>query len=171
MLWGAPYWRFIHYVSMHERRELILQLKQFIPCEDCKSEWYDPEPSENLLDWSRTLHNKVNQKLGRYANWDDTDLRITHKPECDVCTGMEFLHRFPWDFMTTVASQPNSMEFLKTFNATYPCDVHRGTFLDEPQAEESTLHWVGRNRQKVDSTFVLPIEPVKTCSECPAPST
>jgi hypothetical protein len=171
MSWGPSYWRFIHYFAMYEQKDLVTQIKHLIPCEDCKSEWYDPEPSENLLDWSRELHNKVNQKLGRYANWDDTDLRITHKPECDVCTEKEFLHRFPWDFMMMVASQPNSMEFLKTFNANYPCDVHRGTFLDEPQAEESTLHWVGRNRQKVDPTFVLPQPVEPPCSDCPATTT
>jgi len=165
MSWGPSYWRFIHYFAMYEQRDLVTQIKHLIPCEHCKSEWYDPEPSENLLDWSRTLHNKVNQKLGRYANWDDTDLRITHKAECDVCTEKEFLYGFPWNFMTTIALQPNSMEFLKTFNATYPCDVHRGTFLDEPQAEESTLQWLARNRQKVDPTFALPPPP---CTDCPA---
>ena len=156
MFWGPPYWRFIHYFSMYDLRDLVLQVKNFIPCPDCKSEWYDPAPEENLLDWSRELHNKVNKKLGRYDKWDARDLNISHKPHCDVCEEKEFIHRFPWVFIHFVAVQPNSMNFLKAFNAQYPCDKHRGTFLDKPLPDESTLDWVIRNNKKVDPNFVKP---------------
>jgi hypothetical protein len=156
---------------MFDCRDLVIQLGQFIPCEDCKSEWYAPEPTQNLLDWSRELHNKVNNKLGRYASWDDTDLHIAHKSECDICIQKEFVHRFPWDFIIAVASQPNSVDFLKAFNAKYPCEVHRGTFLDEPNPDETSIQWAVRNRQKVDPEFVMPSvsdPPMIPCSDCPA---
>lgn len=149
---------------MYEERDLVTQVKNFIPCDTCKSEWYDPAPTEKLLDWSRELHNKVNMKLGRYANWDARDLNITHKPHCDICEEKEFIHRFPWVFIHEVAKQPNSMDFLKEFNAKYPCEIHRGTILDEPQPNEETLAWTVRNHQKVDPSFNLPpvvsIEPL-----------
>lgn len=156
MFWGAPYWRFIHHFAMYDLKDLVLQVKNFIPCEECKSEWYDPAPEENLLDWSRELHNKVNTKLGRYDKWDKTDLLITHKPHCDVCEEKEFIHLYPWVFFHFVCMQPNSMDFLKAVNAQYPCDKHRGTFFDEPQPNETTIEWVVRNNQKVDPNFVKP---------------
>ena len=156
MYWGPSYWRFIHYFAMYEERDLVTQIKNFIPCDTCKSEWYDPAPTEKLLDWSRELHNKVNKKLGKYANWDARDLNISHKPHCDICEEKEFIHRFPWDFIHEVAKQPNSMEFLKAFNAKYPCETHRGTFLDEPQPNEETLAWTIRNHQRLDPNFSLP---------------
>jgi hypothetical protein len=141
---------------MYDLKDLVLQVKNFIPCEECKSEWYDPAPEQNLLDWSRELHNKVNTKLGRYDKWDARDLLITHKPHCDICEEKEFIHRYPWVFIHFVALQPNSMDFLKAFNAQYPCEKHRGTFLDEPQPEESTTDWVLRNNKKIDPNFVIP---------------
>jgi hypothetical protein len=156
MYWGPSYWRFIHYFAMYEERDLVTQIKNFIPCETCKTEWYDPAPTEKLLDWSRELHNKVNMKLGKYANWDARDLSITHKPHCDICEKQEFIHRFPWDFIHEVAKQPNSMEFLKEFNAKYPCEIHRATFLDEPQLDEKTFPWTIRNHQRLDPAFSLP---------------
>ncbi len=140
---------------MYEERDLVLQVKNFIPCDACKTEWYDPAPEENLLDWSRELHNKVNKKLGRYANWDAVDLNITHKPQCDICEEKELIHGFPWVFIHAVAAQPNSMDFLKAFAMKYPCDVHRGKLLDEPQDGEDTLAWTVRNHQKVDPSFIL----------------
>ena len=156
MYWGPSYWRFIHYFAMYEERTLVLQIRDFIPCETCKTEWYNPAPDENLLDWSRELHNKVNKKLGRYANWDEVDLNISHKPQCDICEQNEFIHRFPWDFIHEVAKQPNAMHFLKAFNANYPCETHRGTLLDEPMPDEETLAWTVRNHQKVQPNFSLP---------------
>lgn len=50
----------------------------------------------------------------------------------------------------------NSMDFLKAFNAQYPCDKHRGTFLDDPLPDESTVDWVVRNNIKIDPNFVKP---------------
>ena len=156
MYWGAPYWRFMHYFAMHDVKDLVLHVKNFIPCEDCKSEWYEPAPGENLLDWSREFHNKVNRKLGRYDKWDARDLLISHKPHCDICEEKEFIHRYPWVFFHFVSMQPNSMDFLKAVNAQYPCEKHRGTFLDEPQDGESTVDWVVRNNQRVDPNFIKP---------------
>ena len=176
MFWGAPFWRFIHFFALHDQRDLVLQLKNFIPCGKCKSEWYDPSPEENLLDWSREFHNKVNAKLGRYDKWDARDLSITHKPTCDICENQEQIHRFPLDFINVITPQPNALNFLKTFNATYPCDVHRGTFFDDPQPEESTVDWVIRNNKRRDPNFVAPLyvsyfqpntdQPPTTCSGC-----
>lgn len=173
MFWGAPYWRFIHYFSLHDKRDLVLQIKNFIPCDECKSEWYDPTLDQSLIDWSREFHNKVNKKLGRYDKWDARDLSISHKPTCDICDEKEYIHRFPWGFIHEVAKLPNAVDFLKEFNATYPCEKHRGTFLDEPQPGEFPLDWTVRNHQKTDPSFSLPVINTdlsggQVCSTCPS---
>jgi len=171
MNWGTSYWRFIHLFSFYGERELVLQIKDFLPCEDCKSEWYEPEASYNLLDWSRELHNKVNKKLGKYANWDATDLAISHKFHCDICEKKEIYTMFPWHFMHIISKQPNSMEFLKEFNKKYPCEVHRGLLLDEPQTGETTLDWTFRNHERIDTDFKREIYnyvfTVPPCNDCP----
>lgn len=179
MFWGAPFWRFIHLFALHDKRDLVLQLKNFIPCGKCKDSWYDPAPEENLLDWSREFHNKVNAKLGRYDKWDARDLAITHKPTCDICENQEQIHRFPIEFINFTAIMPNSMNFLKAFNAEYPCDIHRGTFFDDPQPEESTVDWVIRNNKRRNPNFIIPPylyvnkpntdQPSAPCSGCPTP--
>jgi hypothetical protein len=156
MYWGGSYWRFIHLFALHDKKDLVLQVKNFIPCEECKSEWYDPAPNETLLDWSREFHNKVNRKLGRYDKWDATDLNISHKATCDVCENKEYVHNFPWIFIHEVAKQPNSMEFLKEFNEQYPCELHKGMFLlEEPLPDESTLNWTLRNHTRIDASFTF----------------
>ena len=155
-MWGASYWRFIHLFSFFDHRETVTKVKNYIPCNECKSEWYDPSPTENLLDWSREFHNKVNKKLGKYSNWNDTDLRIFHKTDCDLCKKEEDAHFFPWVFIHYVAMQPNSMEFLKEFNSNFPCKIHKGNLLDEPKMGESTIDWVLRNTIRFYPDFIKP---------------
>ena len=152
---STPYWRFIHYFALHNLRDLILQVKPFF--QDVSGAWSDP-PTEDLVEWSRVLHNKVNALNDKYHTWDATDFSIAHKPTCDTCVN-NLVYRFPWEFIHSVATQPNSMEFLKKFNTNYPCDRCRGGFFDEPQADETTLAWTYRNHNRVDPSFVIPVPP------------
>jgi hypothetical protein len=150
---STPYWRFIHYFALHNKRDLILQVKHFF--EDLSGVWYDPESAEDLIEWSRILHNKMNTLSGKYDKWDSRDFTIAHKPTCDLCVN-NLVYRFPWGFIHSIAEQANSMNFLKEFNATYPCDICRGGFFDEPQAGESTLDWTYRNHTRLDPSYVPP---------------
>lgn len=95
---------------------------------------------------------------GKYDQWDSEDFAIAQKPTCDVCMGT-LVHRFPWGLLHSVAEQANSMEFLKNFNAQYPCETCRGGFFDEPQTGEKTLDWTYRNHQRLDPSFVIPVPP------------
>ena len=155
---STPYWRFIHYFALHGQRDQILHVKPFFPFGDLSGVWYDPEPTEDLVEWSRILHNKMNTLSGKYDKWDSLDFAIGHKPTCDLCVN-NLVYRFPWGFIHSVAEQANSMEFLKEFNATYPCTTCRGQFFDEPQEGETTLDWTYRNHQRLDSSYIPPVPP------------
>ena len=151
---STPYWRCIHYFAYHNLRELLIQVKEFFP-EDLRGAWCDPSPTENLVEWSRVLHNKMNTLSGKYDKWDTNDFAIAHKVSCDICT-KNLVHRFPWEFIHSVAAQKGSMQFLKDFNRLYPCETCRGRFFDEPRPDETTLEWTYRNNARVDSSFVIP---------------
>ena len=152
---STPYWRYIHYFALHTIRDLV-QVKLFF--QDISGVWCDPSPTEDLVEWSRVLHNKVNALNGKYHTWDSTDFSIAHKPTCDACVN-NLVHQFPWGFIHSVAAQENSMDFLKDFNTKYPCETCRGGFFDEPRPDETTLAWTYRNHNRVDSSFVIPVPP------------
>jgi hypothetical protein len=160
MSWGNSYWRFIHYFAIHNQRETIIQVKNFLPLPATINDWIDPEPNDNLIEWSLAFHNKINTKLNKYDKWDMNDFNIAQKSECDVCVNNQ-CHSFPWNFIHNVAINPTSMNFLKLFNSTYPCDKCRNTFLDEPLPNESVIVWVNRNHQRIDPSFIPePIDPL-----------
>ena len=171
MSWGPSYWRFIHYFSMNNCLDLLQKLPEFIPCEDCKTEWIEPIDSEDLTHWSLALHNKVNTKLGKYDKWVYSDLTIVHKDECDVCKKNEDRHQFPWTFIHEVAKieSPNTVSFLKEFNSTYPCLTCKGSFLpDLPNPSESVLDWTVRNHVAIDPSFKFTYEHTFPCNGCPS---
>jgi len=168
--WGPSYWRFIHYfaVGATTSRDLLAETVNHIPCEACKSEWVSPDPRVNLLEWSVALHNKVNLKLGKYANWNATDFGISHDPTCDKCYPTTN-PVFPWPFIHTVAkvNSPSVLFFLNTFNTLYPCPNCRGRFfIDSPLANESVLDWTIRNHLIQDPLFVYPVY-TNVCTACP----
>lgn len=154
MYWGPSYWRFLHFFALHNvGRDLMMELPQFIPCEECKSEWVDPGPEEDLVMWSKELHNKVNRKLGRWDKWDMTDFGISHKRECDYVQNMEFVHLFPWPFIHIVAQVGGdaALGFLKRFNELYPVDACRNKFFtDDPIEGESVLDWTVRHHNRMN---------------------
>lgn len=166
MSWGPAYWRFIHYFALNNKdRELFTQLPSFIPCEECKSEWEDPKEGELLIEWSLMLHNKVNAKLGKWDKWDLLDYNIAHKNTCDYCTGQEYIHFFPWNFIHTIAScegkegfDGDALAFLKRFNEMYPCNKCQGKlFLDEPNDDETVLEWTVRHHSRMNQERGLPV--------------
>lgn len=154
---SSPYWRFIHYFAIHNDRDLILQVKRFFSFDDLSGVWHEPTTEENLVEWSLSMHNRMNSKTGKYDQWDSIDFHIAQKPTCDLCVN-NLVYRFPWDFIHSVAKQPNSMEFLKEFNTKYPCNTCRGKLLDEPHENESTLDWTYRNHQRLDPSYSPPVE-------------
>lgn len=176
MNWGPAFWRFIHYYALHDTgagRELLRQVPRFISCEACRQEWEDPaaEAGDDLVAWSLQLHNKVNRKLGKYGAWDVTDFHIAQKSACDRCGGAGHVTSFPWAFIHAVASAntPEALQFLKAFDATYPCAACRATFFtDDPAAGdadadadaaetgETVAAWAVRHHQRVDPTYTPP---------------
>lgn len=158
-LWGPSFWRFLHYFAMNTPdRAFIKQLKNCIPCEECRAEWRDPTDTEDLVTWSKNLHNHVNAKLGRYANWDLTDFNIAHKNTCDACLHQEYVFMFPWTFIHTIASSsPEALQFLKTFDQTFPCITCRTTFFTDDPAEDETLKdWADRHHNRWNLARGLP---------------
>lgn len=153
-VWGASFWRFIHLFSLHDaNRGFMKQLRDLIPCEECRGGWRDPSDIEDLDEWSRIIHNEVNAKLGKYAGWDQADFNIAQKPTCDICDGREHVFMFPWMFIHTLAetsTDPHTtLAFLKQFNAAYPCNVCRGTFFaDDPREGESIQQWANRHHNR-----------------------
>ena len=173
MMWGPSYWRFLHYFAGYSpfSREYLKKLPPLIPCSDCSGEWFDPVETDNLLQWSVTLHNKVNTKLGRYDKWTVEDCDILHKANCDNCNPQQNTV-FPWPFIHMVAAtgRPTALEFLQIFNNLYPCYQCRRTFFtDVPTSEESVLAWTIRHHTRLDSTFVYTIPGATDipCASCP----
>ena len=173
MFYGASYWRFMHHFALHNQgRDLMLDLGQFIGCEKCASEYEPPADDQDLVIWSKDLHNKVNGKLGKWDKWDMTDFHIGHKPDCDICTDVETHFGYPWIFIHNVAETGNAaaIPFLQKFNQIYPCDKCRGTILSDPPLEgESAIDWTVRNHQKVQPMFKYfppPSTNIATTSEC-----
>ena len=156
MFYGPAYWRFMHHFALHDKgRDLMVDLGQFIGCAECASEYEAPFDNQDLVMWSKNLHNKVNAKLGKWDKWDMTDFHIGHKPDCDICADKVHFG-YPWMFIHQAAETGNaaSIPFLQKFDQTYPCDKCRGTFLpDAPNEDESAIDWTIRNHQKVQPTF------------------
>ena len=169
-IWGPSYWRFIHYFALYQETtaEFIKTLQPLIPCETCRTEWFDPEPTGNMVLWSIALHNKVNTKLGKYDRWTQNDFTIAHKPTCDICVP-QGRPVFPWPFIHSIAEQNtvDAKNFLQEFNKLYPCHSCRSTFFtDEPAEGESVLDWTIRHHTKKDSSFVYKIS-TNGCKCCP----
>jgi hypothetical protein len=146
----------MHHFALHDTgRELMNELGQFINCETCAAEYEGPKEEENLIIWSKDLHNKVNSKLGKWDKWDLTDFNIGQKPECDLCSQKETSSLYPWMFIHNVAeSNSAALPFLQKFNQLYPCDVHKGTFfIDSPSSDESVLDWTIRNHKRFNPEF------------------
>ena len=168
--WGPSYWRFIHYFAIHSEQtgEFIKSLRPLIPCATCQAEWFDPDPTGNMILWSIALHNKVNTKLGKYDNWTQNDFNIAHKPTCDVCTP-QGRPVFTWSFIHSIAEHntAEAFSFLQEFNNLYLCQTCRNTFFpDEPTEGESLLDWTIRHHTKKDPSFVYNISS-KGCKICP----
>lgn len=196
MYWGPAFWRFMHYYALHDAgRDLLRQVPQFIPCEACRLEWEDLADEQDLVQWSLQLHNKVNRKLGKYGAWDTIDFHIAHKSACDRCAGAAHMTAFPWAFIHAVAAAdtPQALQFLKDFDASYPCQACRGTFFTDdpapPDADadaeadgtgtgtgtggETVLQWTVRHHQRVDPSYTpppaasaLPLAGDATCVGC-----
>lgn len=166
---GSAYWRFIHYFSIHiVDYEFIKQITNFIP-DDWKSEWEDPKPNQDLANWSRELHNKINAKLGRYDKYDITDFNICQKSHCDICANDEHRHMFPWSLIHFIADKygESSIEFLKQFNTLYPCDKYKSQLLiDEPNSQETALEWTLRNHNRINLSNNQPEYKYATSTKC-----
>jgi hypothetical protein len=153
--WGTSFWRCIHYMSLHDKRDFLYKISDYIPCEKCKKDWVDASEDEDLVEWSIKQHNKVNKKLGKWDKWDIIDFNISHKSTCDVCEKREDVHGFPWTFLYTLSKTvvnentniTQSREgFIKEFVAEYPCNVCRNKFIiDIPGYDETCTDWVYRN--------------------------
>ena len=155
--WGTSFWRCIHYLAVHNKRDLLEKLPEYIPCEICKEEFVGAKEGENLVDWSIQEHNRVNGKLGKWDKWDRTDFNISQHPTCDVCDGREQVHSFPWTFMYALTETVGSEEFMKEFVAEYPCEVCRGKFIvDTPTTDEIHIEWVHRNHIRFNKDRGLP---------------
>lgn len=156
MFYGPAYWRFMHHFALHDQgRDLMVDLGQFIGCAECAAEYEAPTDNQDLVLWSKNLHNKVNAKLGKWDKWDMTDFHIGHKPDCDICADKVHFG-YPWLFIHQVAETGNAaaIPFLQKFDQTYPCDKCRGTFLpDAPNDDESAIDWTIRNHKLVQPTF------------------
>jgi len=171
MFYGPAYWRFMHHFAIHGKgRDLMVDLGQFIGCAECASEYEAPRDNQDLVMWSKNLHNKVNAKLGKWDKWDMTDFNIGQKPECDICAGKVHFG-YPWLFIHQVAETGNasSIPFLQNFDQTYPCDKCHGTLLpDAPNEGESAIDWTIRNHRKIQPTFqYFPPPGPNTSGECP----
>jgi hypothetical protein len=172
MSWGSSYWRFIHYFAGNSPfcREYLKTLPPLIPCSDCSGEWFDPAETDDLLEWSVALHNKVNTKLGHYDKWTVEDCMIAHKRNCDNCNPPANTV-FPWPFIHTIAAtgNPAAIQFLSVFNNLYPCYKCKYTFFtDNPHWEESTLDWSIRHHKRIDPTFEYVVPGATTpCLSCP----
>jgi hypothetical protein len=158
-MYGPSAWRFLHYFAQHNvGREWIPQVVPFLP-EEWQTEWENPIEGEDLKQWSLRLHNKVNAKLGKYANWDAMDFGIAHKPECDCQEDKEFIFLFPWGFLHAVAKSmdPTALAFLQQFNALYPDERSRGAFFtDEPGEEETVYDWTIRHHRRMNVAMGRP---------------
>ena len=154
MFVGSAFWRCIHYFAQHDIgcSNFLPMIKAVLP-EEYKVDWEDPSDQEDLVMWSIRLHNKINQKTGKYAGWDTTDFSISHKPECDYLTNREFVFFFPWGFIHSVAGvmDPVALDVLKSFNQLYPDSQMRGTFFtDEPGDEETVYDWTIRHHKRIN---------------------
>ena len=161
MIYGFAYWRFLHFFALHNiGRDLIKQLPQFMP-EEWRLEWEEPADDADLVVWSKDLHNKVNAKLGRYANWDMTDFNISHQNTCECCIqgGNCSIYGFPWFFIHGVAEVGGDMAlpFLQAFNNIFPCPHCQGEFFtDVPMEGESVLAWTVRHHNRINLSIGLP---------------
>lgn len=141
MSWGPCFWRCIHYMAIHGKKDIIDKIPIYLPCDICKEEWFGPMEGEDLVDWSIRLHNKVNAKLGKWDKWDRIDFNISNKPTCDICEGREHQYLFPWTFLYSIDT-----EFVMEFVSEYPCDTCRGKLVvDLPRFDEIHIDWVHRN--------------------------
>ena len=184
--WGESFWRCFHYLAIHEKRDIIEKLPEYIPCKTCKDEFVGVGSNEDLVDWSIREHNRVNGKLGKWDKWDRIDFDISHKPECDICQGKEHVFGFPWALLNTISigadgisesgesgltsntsntsntvytvySSNMAEQFIQEFVANYPCDVCRGKLIiDIPEAEETHRDWVHRNHVRFNQERGLP---------------
>jgi hypothetical protein len=183
--WGESFWRCFHYLAIHEKRDIIEKLPEYIPCKTCKDEFVGVGSNEDLVDWSIREHNRVNGKLGKWDKWDRRDFDISHKPECDICQGKEHVFGFPWHFLNTISigadgdesgesvltsntsntsntvytvySSNMAEQFIQEFVANYPCDICRGKLIiDIPEAEETHRGWVHRNHVRFNQERGLP---------------
>jgi hypothetical protein len=156
MDWGFAFWRFVHWFALHAKgHDLLKQLPDFIPCEQCKLEWEDPKEGQDLVVWSLNIHNKVNAKLGRYDKWDLTDFHIAQKTTCDRCAHADYTP-FPWGFIHVIASDNSvkALQFLKRFDEIYPCPSCNSTFfIDDPALDESIAEWSIRHHKRIDPSF------------------
>ena len=150
---GPAYWRVIHYCSINDNcRELLQQLGDFISCEKCRSGYRPPTNDEDLQLWSINFHNIINKQIGK-----DCSQEFYIKSTCDICTSE--VPAYPWEFIHNVAefAKDDAIEFLKTFNNTYPCNNCRGNLLmDDKNTDENCLFWTLRNRKQFCEKNTLP---------------
>ena len=173
--WGESFWRCFHYLAIHDKRDIIEKLPEYIPCKTCKDEFVGVGAGEDLVDWSIREHNRVNGKLGKWDKWDRRDFDISQKPTCDICEGKEHVFGFPWALLNTIsisaentnnnsnmassnmASSNMAVQFIQEFVAEYPCDVCRGNLIVDTQvADETHRDWVHRNHIRFNQERGLP---------------
>lgn len=142
---GNAYWRFIHYFAFHNvGRNLFNDLGRFIDCQKCRESYTGPSDNEDLLQWSINFHNQVNVKLNK-PTLDNVEIDGT----CDICNKKQ--PQLLWIFTHNVAETGNTdaVDFLKSFNEQYPCEICRGNLLpDIPQEGEHCLYWTFRHRKR-----------------------
>lgn len=175
---GNAYWRFIHFFAYHNvGRNLLKDLAKFINCQKCKESYTGPSDNEELLQWSISLHNQINEKLNKPTfNTDNAVIDET----CDICNKKQ--PQLLWIFTHNVAEagENDAIEFLKSFNEQYPCEICRGNLLpDIPQDGENCLFWTFRHRKRDNDDkniepFIYEMNPPSStststlgCSGCP----
>ena len=174
MSWGSYYWKIIHYLALNNvGHEWLSKLIDYIPCEECKEHWVNPIAGCNLIEWSLEMHNKVNNKLGRWDKWDRNDFEIAHKNECEICNGISYNFDKIWHFIHIVAhigenNRNDTIKMLKEFQNIYPCAICRNQlFLDDPMEKETLYDWTVRHHNRINNenrSYIIYID--QTCYGC-----
>lgn len=173
---GNAFWRFIHFFAFHNvGRDLFNNLDKYIDCQKCKESYTCPLVTEDLLQWSIKFHNQINIKLNKpILNPNEIEIDGT----CDICNKKQ--PQLLWILTHNVAEAGgnDAINFLKSFNEQFPCEVCRGTlFPDVPQEGENCLFWTFRHRKRDNDdknidAFIYEMNPLSNtdisgCPGCP----
>jgi hypothetical protein len=135
MEWAPSLWKYIHKIALKNNNPsdeiitLFELLGDVIPCEVCKLH-YKTYLSENKIEsdlflWTIQLHNSVNEKLGKYSNYDLRDGMIAHDHDCT--------HDF---IQILIPYLKQNDQLFDLFLKTYPCS---DCSLVEPETPPPTV--------------------------------